>query len=223
MIQLPPQLQIMLADSPVDFRQGIDILAALCRNRFDQNPFSGTLFLFRNRRAIALKLLVYDGQGFWLCTKRFSKGRLAWWPQATGAPLHPLAAHQLSVLLMNGHPELARFAEPWRRLPTDKALHFTYAACCRTSGTATFHGNHCVGSLPPPFIPDHRHQILPDIDVVQSARLDHAHQHIADLRPYLGFVKERILSVQHRQQRAFGGTQRRDHSLRWSSKPCLLL
>ncbi|MDQ3684950.1 MAG: IS66 family insertion sequence element accessory protein TnpB [Acidobacteriota bacterium] len=118
MIQLPPQLQIMLAYDPVDFRKGIDTLTALCRNRFDQNPFSGTLFLFRNRRATALKLLVYDGQGFWLCTKRFSKGRLAWWPEATGAPLHPLAAHQLSVLLMNGHPDLARFADAWRRLPT---------------------------------------------------------------------------------------------------------
>ncbi|MCA1617019.1 MAG: IS66 family insertion sequence element accessory protein TnpB [Acidobacteria bacterium] len=119
MIQLPPQLQILLAYDPVDFRQGIDRLAALCRNQLNHNPFSGTVFLFRNRRGTALKLLIYDGQGFWLCLKRFSKGRLAWWPQATGAPLHPLAAHQLSVLLMNGHPDLARFQEPWRRLHTD--------------------------------------------------------------------------------------------------------
>ena len=119
MIQLPPQLQIMLAYDPVDFRKGIDTLAALCRNRLNCDPFSGTVFLFRNRRATALKLLIYDGQGFWLCLKRFSRGRLAWWPQASGAPLHPLAAHQLSVLLMNGHPDLARFQAPWRRLPTD--------------------------------------------------------------------------------------------------------
>lgn len=119
MIQLPPQLQIMLAYEPVDFRKGIDSLAALCRNRLNCDPFSGTVFLFRNRRATALKLLIYDGQGFWLCLKRFSKGHLAWWPEATGQPLHPLAAHQLSVLLMNGHPELARFQQPWRKLPTD--------------------------------------------------------------------------------------------------------
>ncbi len=119
MIQLPPQLQIMLAYDPVDFRQGIDMLAARCRNQLNCDPFSGTVFLFRNRRGTALKLLIYDGQGFWLCLKRFSKGHLAWWPRATGAPLHPLAAHQLSVLLMNGHPDLARFQEPWRRLPTD--------------------------------------------------------------------------------------------------------
>jgi len=119
MIQLPPQLHIMLAYDPVDFRKGIDTLAALCRNRLNCDPFSGTVFLFRNRRATAIKLLIYDGQGFWLCLKRFSRGHLAWWPKASGAPLHPLAAHQLSVLLMNGHPELARFQAPWRKLPTD--------------------------------------------------------------------------------------------------------
>jgi transposase len=119
MIQLPPQLSIMLAYEPVDFRKGIDTLAALCLNRRNCDPFSGTVFLFRNRRATALKLLVYDGQGFWLCLKRFSRGRLAWWPKPSGAPLHPLAAHQLSVLLMNGHPDGARFQDAWRRLPTD--------------------------------------------------------------------------------------------------------
>ncbi len=66
MIQLPPQLSIMLAYDPVDFRKGIDTLAALCRNRLNDDPFSGTVFLFRNRRGTALKLLIYDGQGFWL-------------------------------------------------------------------------------------------------------------------------------------------------------------
>ncbi len=73
MIQLPPQLSIMLAYEPVDFRKGIDTLAALCRHRLNCDPFSGTVFLFRNRRATALKLLIYDGQGFWLCLKRFSR------------------------------------------------------------------------------------------------------------------------------------------------------
>ena len=51
MIQLVPQLKIMLAIEPVDFRQGIDRLAALCRERFDHDPMSGTLFVFRGRGA----------------------------------------------------------------------------------------------------------------------------------------------------------------------------
>ena len=142
MIQLPPQLQIMLAYEPVDFRNSIDSLAALCRNRLNHDPFSGTVFLFRNRRGTALKLLIYDGQGFWLCLKRFSKGHLAWWPQPTAAPLHPLAAHQLSVLLMNGHPELARFAEPWRRLPTESLMPPVLAPLAVHSSTATTRSDH---------------------------------------------------------------------------------
>jgi transposase len=116
MIQLVPQLRILLAYQPVDFRKGIDSLVALCKHELQQDPFSGTLFVFRNRASTALKLLVYDGQGFWLCLKRFSQGRLRWWPQAADAPLHPLQAQQLAVLLYNGLPEEARFAAQWRKL-----------------------------------------------------------------------------------------------------------
>ncbi len=147
MIQLPPQLSIMLAYEPVDFRKGIDTLAALCRNRLDCDPFSGTVFLFRNRRATALKLLIYDGQGFWLCLKRFSKGHLAWWPKSSGAPLHPLAAHQLSVLLMNGHPELARFQEAWRRLPTPSLTPPSLAPHLTPTATATTSSDHVPPSV----------------------------------------------------------------------------
>jgi transposase len=115
MIQLVPQLKILLAFEPVDFRKGIDSLAAVCRSQLEQDPFSGALFVFRNRAGTALKLLVYDGQGYWLCIKRFSKGRLNWWPQ-DDTPLHPLQAQQLSVLLYNGSPDQARFADDWRKL-----------------------------------------------------------------------------------------------------------
>ena len=115
MIQLVPQLKILLAYQPVDFRKGIDSLVALCKGPLAQDPFSGALFVFRNRSGTALKLLVYDGQGFWLCLKRFSQGRLHWWPQAD-TPLHTLEAQQLSVLLYNGLPDQARFAAPWRKI-----------------------------------------------------------------------------------------------------------
>jgi len=60
------------------YRRG---LAAICRQKLEMDPFSGTLFLFRNRARNALKILVYDGQGFWLCTKRLSRGKFHWWPK----------------------------------------------------------------------------------------------------------------------------------------------
>ena len=132
MIQLVPQLRILLACAPVDFRKGIDALLALCKQEFAENPFSGTLFVFRNRSGTALKLLVYDGQGYWLCLKRFSQGRIHWWPQATDTPLRPLEAQQLSVLLYNGLPEQAGFAAPWRKL--DATTH-TQAASAAVSPT----------------------------------------------------------------------------------------
>ena len=115
MLQLTPQSRILLATAPVDFRKGIDGLAAVCRQVLREQPLSGAVFVFRNRAATALKLLVYDGQGFWLCTKRLSQGRFHWWPPGEGASVC-LAARALHILLWNGHPEQARMAEDWRQL-----------------------------------------------------------------------------------------------------------
>ena len=125
MIQLIPQLRILLACQPVDFRKGLDSLLALCKGPLEQDPFSGTLFVFRNRTGTALKLLVYDGTGYWLCLRRFSQGRLPWWPREGDTPLHPLEARQLSVLLAQGWPEQARFAAPWRRIDPDAIAQAT--------------------------------------------------------------------------------------------------
>jgi len=117
MIQLVPQLRILLACKPIDFRNGIDGLAAICKRELAEDPFSGALFVFRNRRGTALKMLCYDGIGFYLFTRRFSQGRIRWWPEDQDAPLHPLQAQQLSVLLYNGLPDQASFAPAWRKLP----------------------------------------------------------------------------------------------------------
>jgi transposase len=85
MISITPQMRILVAVEPVDLRKGIDGLAALCRERLETDPFSGCLFLFRSRRATAIRALVYDGQGFWMAHKRLSKGRFPWWPTGNTA------------------------------------------------------------------------------------------------------------------------------------------
>src|SRR5579863_8068953 len=72
MLQITPQMRILVAVESVDFRKGIDSLAELCRAKLNADPFSGCLFVFRSRRATSIKVLVYDGQGFWLATKRLS-------------------------------------------------------------------------------------------------------------------------------------------------------
>ena len=115
MLQITPQMRILVAVEPVDFRQGIDGLVRLCKEALGQDPFRGGLFAFRNRRATAVKILVYDGQGFWLCHKRLSQGRFPWWPAAAAAgAAQPLAAHQLLVLLAAGNPTQIGTVPDWR-------------------------------------------------------------------------------------------------------------
>ena len=107
-------MRIWVAVEPADFRQGIDGLCRVCRQKLSSDPMSGAVFVFRNRRAKALKILVYDGQGFWLCHKRLSRGRFSWWPTCKTAASRTLAAHQLQVLLAAGNPEAVQAAPPWR-------------------------------------------------------------------------------------------------------------
>jgi transposase len=119
MLQLTPQMRILVAVEPVDFRKGIDSLAELCRAKLNADPFSGCLFVFRSRRATSIKVLIYDGQGFWLATKRLSKGRFRWWPQVAeeGAkePTRVLRVHQTQVLFAAGNPDVDAAPE-WRQI-----------------------------------------------------------------------------------------------------------
>jgi len=114
MLQITPQMRVLVAVKPVDFRNGIDGLAQHCRAVLASDPFSGWVFVFRNRRSTAVKLLVYDGQGFWLCHKRLSSGRFRWWPADTNQTSTTLAAHQLHVLLSAGNPHATQAASAWR-------------------------------------------------------------------------------------------------------------
>jgi transposase len=114
MIQITPQMRILVAVEPTDFRRGIDGLARVCKEVLRHDPFGGWVFVFRNRLATALKILVYDGQGFWLCHKRLSSGKFRWWPACKTASAKTLAAHQLHVLLAAGNPEAMQAAPIWR-------------------------------------------------------------------------------------------------------------
>jgi transposase len=114
MLQITPQMKILVAVDPVDFRKGIDGLAQICKQSLQQDPFGGGLFVFRNRRGTALKALVYDGQGFWLCHKRLSSGQFRWWPAGSAGDAQRLAAHQLQVLFSAGNPGATCAAADWR-------------------------------------------------------------------------------------------------------------
>ncbi len=116
MIQLTPHMKILVAVEPVDFRCGIDGLSRTCRQVLAEDPLSGIVFVFRNRRGTAIKVLAFDGQGFWLAQKRFSQGRLKHWPGTDGgsSTTRQLLSHQLQVLLAGGNPDRTEGAPLWR-------------------------------------------------------------------------------------------------------------
>jgi len=124
MIQVTPQTRIFLYSGYVDFRKGIDGLVGVCRHQLEKDPFSGSMFVFRNKRRTTLKILMYDGQGFWLFIKRLSHGRFKWWPdgqlkyeQDAHSPLVlSLRSAELQLLLWNGDVDSAAIGPDWKRV-----------------------------------------------------------------------------------------------------------
>ena len=115
MIQITPQMRVLVAIEPVDGRKGIDSLAQLCREKLAEDPFSGCVFVFRSRSGTAIRLLTYDGQGYWLAQKRLSKNRFRWWPEAD-TPTKRLESYEAQLLMAAGDVSRIRAAPVWRRV-----------------------------------------------------------------------------------------------------------
>jgi transposase len=84
LIAVPAGMRVLVATKPVDFRRGADSLAALVREQLEHDPFSGTIFIFRSKRADRLKLLAWDGSGLVLFWKRLEHGAFRWPPISDG-------------------------------------------------------------------------------------------------------------------------------------------
>ena len=97
MIALPAGIRVVVTTRPVDFRKGMDSLAALVQQSLAMSPFSGDVFVFRSRRADRVRILVWDGTGLVLYQKRLETGRFVWPAVADGTMA--LTAAQLSALL----------------------------------------------------------------------------------------------------------------------------
>src|SRR5206468_626857 len=89
--------RVFLASAPVDGRRGIDGLAGLVREHFGDDPLSGHLFVFRNRRGDRAKILYWDRSGFWLLQKRLERGVFRF-PSGGGARVEVEAAELALVL-----------------------------------------------------------------------------------------------------------------------------
>jgi len=112
MITITPKHKVYISIAPIDFRKGISGIQGICEQQLQLNPFSGHLFLFRNKRGNALRILYYDEQGFWLAHKRLSQGTFKHWPKSAWSVCEMTSA-QLHVLVNNGNPQAVTTAEPF--------------------------------------------------------------------------------------------------------------
>ena len=97
MIAVPAGLRVLVATRPIDFRKGADGLVALVRETLGQDPFSGTIFVFRAKRADRIKIVAWDGSGLVLFWKRLENGAFRWPPVTDG--VMRLTPSQLAVLV----------------------------------------------------------------------------------------------------------------------------
>ena len=91
------QVRVLVATNPVDFRKGMDGLAALVKEQLKGDPFSGAIYVFRAKRADRVKLIWWDGSGLCLFAKRLEDGKFRW-PKIEDGVIH-LTAAQLQALV----------------------------------------------------------------------------------------------------------------------------
>src|SRR5260370_12874237 len=98
MLSFPPAVRIWLGSQPVDLRRSFDGLAEQVRQHLRDDPLSGHVFVFRNRRSDRVKLLYWDTDGFVIVYKRLQAGTFRFPPAAEGPAGVPLRAAQLAML-----------------------------------------------------------------------------------------------------------------------------
>lgn len=118
MIQLPANANVFVVHEAISFRNGIDGTAGIVRVVLQKEPMDGAFFVFRNKMGHSLRILYYDGSGYWICQKRLSKGK--WnsvWPKGSGPePCSNLLVRELQVLIWGGNPSTCQFPAMWRRV-----------------------------------------------------------------------------------------------------------
>ncbi len=107
-----PLLPIYVAREPIDMRKSIDGLAAIVSQVLQQDPFQAQLFVFTNRRRDKIKLLHWDGNGFWLHYKRLERGHFAWPTPGVEQAVLEIQPRQLQWLLEGLALEQPRALKP---------------------------------------------------------------------------------------------------------------
>lgn len=113
MIPLSPATRIYLAAGATDLRKSFEGLSDLVAHQFKDDPLSGHLYVFANRKKNRIKLLYFDGTGVWVCAKRLGRGRFAW-PRTTEPGALRILAEELTLLLSGIDLDQTRPRRWWR-------------------------------------------------------------------------------------------------------------
>ena len=100
MIQITPQMRVLVAIEPVDGRKGIDSLARLCQDKLAEDPFSGCVFVFRSRSGTAIVYSPTMGKDIGCCRSGYRKA--ACMVAGRVGPSRPLEAYEAQLLLAAG-------------------------------------------------------------------------------------------------------------------------
>lgn len=115
MLSLGSNVKVYVAPGTTDMRKSYDALEALTRTILALDPLSGHVFAFCGRRRDRVKLLLWDGTGFWLFSKRLARGTFAWpEPPADGARSVELRGDELAAILSGIDLDHSTWKRWWR-------------------------------------------------------------------------------------------------------------
>ena len=135
MLSLPASVRIFVCLEVTDMRRGFDGLAAMASSVLGEDPLSGHLFVFRNRRQDRLKILYWDRDGYALWYKRLEKGRFRF-PQTLTRPSSSarqrveLKASDLMMLLDGVDLRTVRREPRYRRMNIEESLQIDEKSAC---------------------------------------------------------------------------------------------
>ena len=144
MIQITPQMRILVAIEAVDGRKGIDSLARLCEEKLQADPFSGSLFVFRSRRGTSIRILVYDGRGVLAGTKAALEGEIYMVAERRGTSTATRSAPRRKLPVSRRQPgdrSGASVAQSKLKKPQQKTCVLLFSlACCGYGGNMALPG-----------------------------------------------------------------------------------
>lgn len=114
-LPITPGMRVYVAPGVTDMRKSFNGLVAATREVLGDDPLSGHLFAFCNRRRTLIKLLLWDGTGFWIFAKRLERGTFAWPKVSEGEEKISLSGEELTAVLGGFALDLSTRRRWWGR------------------------------------------------------------------------------------------------------------